>query len=153
MLYFAQKALYNTKDKTVVFSQEPEIKRGDDTYKAENVFYYTDRKLIVLEENAKVRTFSNEKDDKTGKIKKVQINASADRIEHYDVENKLTIMTGNAVIKREDAVFKADKFRMEGPDGNEEVTGNNVYIDYKSENAEAYGDNFKSYNKDGYFSL
>ena len=42
---------------------------------------------------------------------------------------------------------------MEGREGNEEVTGYVVHIDYKSENAEAFGDNFKSYNKDGYFAL
>ena len=150
---FSQKASFNRNEKKVVFSDKPQIIKGEDNYTAETVLYYTDKKLIVLDKDARIKTFSEDKDEKTGKTKKVRLNAYADKIEHHDIKDKLTIMYGNAQIERDDTVFKADKFEMKSSEGNEELSGQNVHIDYISENAEAYGDSFKSHNKNGYFAL
>ncbi|MBN2039128.1 MAG: LPS export ABC transporter periplasmic protein LptC [Spirochaetes bacterium] len=150
---FSQKASFSRNEKTIIFSENPKIIKGEENYAAETVFYYTDKKLIVLDNNARIKTFSEEKDEKTGKIKKIQLNAYADKIEHYDINDKLTIMYGNAQIERKDAVFKGDKFELQGSEGNEELSGHNVHIDYRSENAEAFGNSFKSHNKTGYFAL
>jgi lipopolysaccharide export system protein LptA len=146
---FSNKAVFKKDEKTAVFSQNPEIKQGDNIFNADEIIYYTDKKNIVLNRNARVKAYSDEKDEKTNKINKVQIKASGDVIEHFTEGDTLTIVKGNAVIDREDSLSTGDIFEMRGNKGKEDLTGSNVHINYKSENMEAFGKNFKSNKKDG----
>jgi lipopolysaccharide assembly outer membrane protein LptD (OstA) len=153
MLIYSEKAVYNKKNKTALFTGDPKITRGEDVYSAADIFYYIDKKIITLEKNAAVQTYSEEKDNETNRIKKERINVMSDRIEHYTEGDKRTIVEGNAEIVREDSVTKGDKFEMKGEGSSQEITGLNVRINYKKENMDAAGKYFKSYGKDGYSSL
>jgi lipopolysaccharide export system protein LptA len=145
----SDKAVFNRDSKTAVFSQNPEIRRGDDVLNADEIIYYTDKKNIILNNNATIKAYSEEKDPKTNKINKVLVDASGDRIEHFTGRETLTIVQGNAVIIREDSVSTGDRFELKGEKGKEDLTGTNFHINYKTENMEALGKNFKSNRKEG----
>jgi lipopolysaccharide export system protein LptA len=147
------KAIFNRDSQTAVFSQNPEINSGDDVLKADEIIYHTDKKNIILNKNARVKAYSEEKDPKTNRVSKVLMNASGDRIEHFTGRETHTIVQGNAIIIRHDSVSTGDRFEMKGEKGKEDLTGSNFHINYKIENMEASGKHFKSYRNEGNTSL
>jgi lipopolysaccharide export system protein LptA len=149
IIIYSDKAIFQRDSKSVIFSKNPEIKRGDDVFNADEIIYYMDKKQIILNKNARVKAYSEEKDSKTNKINKMPVSASGDRIEHFTGGETLTIVQGNAVIIREDSISTGDIFEMKGEKGKEDLTGTNFHINYKTENMEALGKNFKSNRKEG----
>jgi lipopolysaccharide export system protein LptA len=143
------KAVFGRESKTAVFSMNPEITRGDDKYTADEILYYTDKKYLILNKNTHVKAYSEEKDNATGKVTRTLVKASGDKIEHFTEGEKLTIITGRAVIEREDSISTGDRFEMKGEKGKEDMTGSNVHINYRKENMEAIGQNFKFYKNEG----
>ena len=148
----SERLIFERKEKKLIFFENPVMYRGEDILKGSEIVYYTDKKALLLNGNAYAVTFNNEKDSKEGKIIKKKVITKGDRIEHYDAEEKLTIITGNAKIERDDAIFKGDRIEIIGKES-DEMTGNNVMIEYKEENMEAYGEYFKYNNKDKYSTL
>ncbi len=149
----SEKAEFNKNTKTAIFSGDPVITRDEDVFNADEVLYHTEKKLVILDRNAHAKFYSQEKDKETKKIKKERVNAKGDRIERYDTGEKVTVIKGNAVFEREDSISTGDFFEIRGEENSQEITGLNVHINYKRENTEAVGKNFKWYKKDGYSAL
>lgn len=150
---FSGKAVFRRDEKTAIFTGNPEIRKGDDIFNAEEITYYTDKKIIILNKNAHVKTYSEEKDKKNNRVIKILTKASGDRIEHYSGGEPRTIVIGNALIEREDSVSTGNRFEITGEKGKEYLTGLNVHINYNNENTEAFGDHLKSNRNDGYSVL
>ncbi|MFH0977123.1 MAG: LptA/OstA family protein [Spirochaetota bacterium] len=149
LIILSGKAVFGRESKTAVFSLNPEITRGDDKYTADEIIYYTDKKYLILNKNAHVKAYTDEKDKATGKVTRSLVKASGDKIEHFTEGEKITIITGRAIIEREDSISTGDRFEMKGEKGREDLTGSNVHINYKKENMEAMGQNFKFYKNEG----
>ncbi len=143
----SEKAVFNRKYGTAVFQEKPSIRKQDDTYVAEEIIYYTDKKMLLLNRNARAVVYSEKKDPDTGRMKKTQSVITGDKIENYDGKDKYTVITGNAssraVVENEEAVFSGDRIEIKG-ENNEIVTGDNIYIDYKADNIEGRGRYFSS---------
>jgi len=149
---FAKRANFNRMTKKIIFRGKPFIRKDDDTYRAEEIICFMDKKDIILNKKVHVTTISEEKDEKTGEIRKVRADTNCDRIEHFDNEEKLSRLTGNAVIKREGAIFHGKMFEIRGKDS-ENVIGENVNINYETDNTDGYGDYFRYYKNKGYAML
>ncbi len=153
---YSEKIIYKRNEGTAVFLDDPVIRRGEDVFKAEEIIYHVDKKSLILNKNAHAVTYEEEKDSETGKIKKIRTVAQGDRIENYEDGEKLTIIIGNeskkATIEREDTFFSGKRIEIIGEEG-DVIKGNDVYINYITENVETNGENFNSHKKDGHSSL
>ena len=143
----SERLVFERQNKKMVFSENPVMYMGEDILKATEIVYHIDKKALFLNGNAYTVTFTDEKDSNNGKVLKKRVITRGDRIEHYDGEKKLTIITGNAIIEREDVIFKGDRIEIIGEEP-DEMIGANVIIDFKEENMEAYGEYFKYNNRD-----
>jgi lipopolysaccharide assembly outer membrane protein LptD (OstA) len=144
---YSDKAVFNRKKGEFVFMENPLIKKGEDTVSAEQILYYTDKKMLLLNKDAHAEMYSEKKDSQTGKPIKTKTVITGSQIENYEENEKLTVIYGSesvpAVIEREDAVFSGSRIEIRGDKG-ENVSGNNIYINYKTENIESKGNYFNS---------
>lgn len=144
---YSEKAIFDRKAKTAEFLEKCSIKRGEDTYTAEKIVYYTDKKVLVLNGNVRAVTYSEKKDPDTGDTVKTTAIITGDRIENQEKPEKSTVIYGSdstpAKVERDDAVFTGRRIELKG-ENQEYATGEDIHIDYRTENAEGSGRHFKS---------
>ncbi len=153
---FSEEAVYDREQNRASFTVKPYITRGDDTYRADKIFYQIDKKILLLNNNAHAITYSNMKDAETGEIKKIKTEIRGDKIENREEVEKVTIIYGSesepAIIEREDSLFTGNKIEIKGEEG-ENIFADDVYINYIKENVETRGKKFKSSKEMGYSAL
>lgn len=140
-------ASFDREKQTATFTVNPSIKKNEDIYRAGEITYYTDEKKLTLNNNVNAVTYSKKKDSGTGKLKKIKTVIKGEKLENFDNKEKLTIIYGSesnrARIEREDSVFTGRRIEITGDQG-DYVRGENVYINYFTENVEGSGTHFKS---------
>ncbi|MDY6935956.1 MAG: LptA/OstA family protein [Spirochaetota bacterium] len=148
----SQRAVLERSQGVLTFLEKPIMRRGEEQYRADEIIYHTKKKLFILNRNAHVITFSEERDPENGEKRRVKLIASGDRIEHLEDGEKLTKIIGNGVIEKEDTIFRGDEIEIVGEDGSM-IEGVRVAIDYRAENVLVYGNRFRYYQRDGYSSV
>ncbi len=135
-------ATYSRDDAIVKFMDSPVIRKERDTFRADLIRYDVSKRIVYLENNVALTTYSEEKHSEKG-TRWVPAHTTGDAGEYHEKDRRM-IIRGNAVVEREDAVFRGSVLEIWG-EHSEYARGTDVQIHYTRENLDARGEQFRYY--------